>query len=69
MAISKSFQDILDRAREAMRIISDPSHCVGFCEIWKYEGPRSYVITAPVVDGICTKCHKRRYRKPHTDGY
>lgn len=58
----RSFNQVLDNVRRAIRIISDRSHCVGFCYNWKHEGPRSYTETAPVVNGVCSKCHRPRYK-------
>lgn len=59
----KSFKEVLEDVREAMRIISDTSHCVGFCYNWRREGAHSYTETAPVVDGYCSKCGRKRYVK------
>lgn len=59
----KTFAEVLADVREAIRIISDRSHCVGFCENWKVEGPRSYTVKAPIVNGVCSKCHRPPYKK------
>lgn len=59
----KSFEEVLANVREAIRIISDPTICAGFCYNWKYEGPHSYTESASVVDGKCSKCHRIRYKK------